>query len=109
MSHRSFFAKLIVVGLTLLAASNQTHAAGQTTQEKQLDERIAELREAVRLRPQDDKAHRDLGDALLTKGALDEAVASFRESLRLNPTNAAACDSLGAAIRRQGTQAETGA
>ena len=106
MSHHSFVAKLMVVGLTLLAAPEGARAAGQTRQAKDLDERIAELREAVRLRPQSDEAHRDLADALLTKGALDDAVASFREALRLNPTNASAFDGLGVALRRQGKLAE---
>src|SRR5262249_32107853 len=106
MSHQSFFSKLIVVGLALLAAPDVTRGAGQPKQAKKLDERIAELREAIRLRPQSDKAHHELADALLTKGALDEAVASFRDALKLNPAYGSAFDGLGVALRRQGKLAE---
>jgi hypothetical protein len=83
-------------------------ATEQPTRAKKLDETIAELRDAVRRRPESDKAHHDLGDALLAKGELNGAVASFREALKLNPTNASAYDSLGVALRRQGklTEAE---
>jgi lipoprotein NlpI len=47
---------------------------------------IAEEREALRLNPNNDKAHASLGLALGKKGDWGGAIAQFREALRLNPS-----------------------
>ena len=52
-----------------------------------LDEAIAEFRLALRLNPDDDMAHFNLGIAFVTKGDVDAPIAEYREALRLNPSN----------------------
>jgi tetratricopeptide (TPR) repeat protein len=68
----------------------------------QLDEAIAEYREALRLQKDYPTAHRNLGNALSDKGRLDEAIAEYREALRLKPDLAEAHYNLGNALRDKG-------
>lgn len=56
----------------------------------QVDEGIAEWRQAVRLAPQTAKAHHLLGVGLRKRGDQTQAIAAFREALRLEPDNATA-------------------
>ena len=65
------------------------------SQEGDSDGAIAELREAVRLNPNNDMAHNNLGAALENKGDLDGGIAEYREALRLNPDNELAHVNLG--------------
>ncbi|MBI3839525.1 MAG: tetratricopeptide repeat protein [Planctomycetia bacterium] len=55
-----------------------------------LDEAIASLKEAVRLRPDYAAAHNCLGIVWAKEGKLDEALASFQEACRLAPNPIAA-------------------
>jgi Flp pilus assembly protein TadD len=48
---------------------------------------IAEYREGLRLNPENDSAHYNLGIALGAKGTLDGAIAETRAAVRLNPNN----------------------
>lgn len=66
------------------------------------DGAIAEYREALRLNPNNDRAHQSLGAALGTKGDLDGAIAEEREALRLNPNNAVAHNDLGMMLEGKG-------
>jgi tetratricopeptide (TPR) repeat protein len=50
-----------------------------------VDEAIAELREAIRIKPESFLAHGSLGDALASQGKLDEATAEYGEANRLKP------------------------
>ena len=50
-----------------------------------LDEAIAHLREAVRLKPKVAQGHNTLGEALLAHGRTDDARREFAEALRLQP------------------------
>ncbi len=54
----------------------------------QVDEAIAEWREAVQLAPKTAKAHHLLGVGLRKRGDQTQAIAAFREALRLEPDNA---------------------
>jgi tetratricopeptide (TPR) repeat protein len=67
-----------------------------------VDEAIAAYREAIRLRPDDARAHTNLGNALRDQGKVDEAIAAYREAIRLQPDLAKAHGNLGEALRRQG-------
>ena len=67
-----------------------------------LDRGIAELREALRIRPHYFEAACDLGVALDRRGETDAAVAYLREARRLQPENTRAHLNLGAALVRQG-------
>jgi tetratricopeptide (TPR) repeat protein len=68
----------------------------------QLDEAIAECREAIRLKKDDALAHYNLGFALRKKGQLDEAIAEQREAIRLKKEFAEAHIILGNALREKG-------
>jgi len=50
-----------------------------------LDEAIAELRFAIRLKPYDPVAHNRLGDFLARRGRIDDANAEYFEAKRLGP------------------------
>jgi serine/threonine-protein kinase len=56
---------------------------------ERLQEAVAELREAVRLRPEVGSFHRDLGCALfLTENGHGDAVEEYRKSIKLDPESA---------------------
>ena len=59
---------------------------------------IAEERAALRLNPNNDEAHANLGLAIAGKGNWDDAMAEFHEALRLNPNNVTTHFSLGAML-----------
>ena len=61
-----------------------------------------EYREALRLNPNDDEAHNNLGIALGNKGDWDGEIAEEREALRLNPNNDVAHNNLGVALEQKG-------
>jgi eukaryotic-like serine/threonine-protein kinase len=63
---------------------------------------VAALRQAVRLKPDDDQAHANLGSALRSQGKVAEAVDEYRAALRLGPDNALTRINLGDALRGQG-------
>jgi tetratricopeptide (TPR) repeat protein len=65
-----------------------------------------ELREALRLPPDDPQAHYKLGVALHSQGWFAEAEAEFREPLRLRPDFPEARAKLGFALWKQGKNAE---
>ena len=73
---------------------------------RQLDDAIAEFREAVRLRPDVADAHADLGLALSTRGQEDAAIAEYAEALRLNPALAEVHNNLGFALVQRGRSAD---
>ncbi len=66
------------------------------------DEAIAAYRQAVRLVPDYDMAHNNLGAALLERGDADEAIAEYRLALSLNPSNRFAPGGLADALRQKG-------
>jgi spermidine synthase len=53
----------------------------------QIDQAIAEFREALRLEPDSAQTHWHLGAALADRGALDEAASHLRRSVELDPAN----------------------
>jgi tetratricopeptide (TPR) repeat protein len=65
----------------------------------QLDEAIAEYREALRLKKDYAEAYNNLGTALRDKGQLDQAIAEIREALRLKKDFALAHCNLGEVLR----------
>jgi tetratricopeptide (TPR) repeat protein len=75
------------------------HVLGQ---ERKWDDAAAAARQAVRLNPNDDLAHANLGFALGEKGDRDGEIAEYREALRLNPSNEGAHFNLGAALGNRG-------
>ena len=60
----------------------------------QLDDSIADCRQALRLRPDHALSHYNLGHALWHKGRPDEAIAACREAVRLAPDYAEAYNNL---------------
>jgi tetratricopeptide (TPR) repeat protein len=67
-----------------------------------LDEAIAALKEAIRLKADFALAYSGLGVALADKGALDEAIAAHNKAIRLKPDVALAYHNLGIALFRKG-------
>jgi Flp pilus assembly protein TadD len=54
-----------------------------------------ELREAIRINPEDAEAHNNLGILLAGQGKYHEAEKAFREAIRINPDDAEAHNNLG--------------
>jgi tetratricopeptide (TPR) repeat protein len=77
-----------------LAAKGQDEAA------------IAEWKEALKLDPEDAKAHNNLGVLLLRKGRLDEGIAHFQKALEVNPEYSDALNNLGIALLKEGKSEE---
>ena len=67
-----------------------------------LDSAIAEFREAVRINPNNEMAHYNLGTALGSKGNWDGEIKEEREALRLNSHNDEAHCNLGVALLKTG-------
>ncbi len=83
--------------------ANAHYDRGNALYEKgDLEGAIAELREAIRLKPDDAKAHYSLGVALRAKGDLDAAIPELREAIRLKPDFAEAHYNLGFALEGKG-------
>jgi tetratricopeptide (TPR) repeat protein len=68
----------------------------------QLEEAIAEYREALRLKSDFETAHNNLGITLHDQGKFDEAIAEFREALRLKPDDAKAHHNLSLDLKAKG-------
>jgi Tfp pilus assembly protein PilF len=62
---------------------------------------VAAYRQAIKLHPDDAKAHYNLGHALRKQKRLDEAVAALRQAIKLRPDYAKAHNNLGNALRKQ--------
>jgi tetratricopeptide (TPR) repeat protein len=66
-------------------AQGHRSRAERLRSEGKIEEEVEELREAIRLSPDDHVAHTALAVALRQLGRLDEALAECREALRLQP------------------------
>jgi superkiller protein 3 len=64
-------------------------------------EAIAHFAEVLRLDPNDEKAHNNMGRALLIQGQIDDAIVHFREALRIKPDLTLAQENLREAISLQ--------
>jgi protein O-mannosyl-transferase len=71
-----------------------------------VEEAIAHLREALRLRPGFSYAHNSLGGALYAQGKLDEAIAHLRDAILLAPDSFEPRINLGLALTAQGKHEE---
>ena len=73
-------------------------------EDRKSDEAIGHFRKALRLRPNDAKAHSSLATALFTQSDrnAEEAFAHWEQSLRLDPANVNARDRFGVALAQQG-------
>ncbi len=67
-----------------------------------VNEAMAPLQAALRLRPDTPQIHNNLANALTALGRLDEAAAHCRQSLELRPENAGALTALGNVLKDQG-------
>jgi len=63
-----------------------------------LNDAIARYEEALRLRPDHDEVHNNLGNCLSSLGRTQEAIAQYKEALRLNPDYVEAHNDLGIAL-----------
>jgi superkiller protein 3 len=78
-----------------------------------LSEGVGHLEQALRLKPDDAEARRNLGIArfrlgedLASRQQWDEAIRQYQQALEVTPANAQAYDALGAALSRLGRFAE---
>ena len=71
--------------------------------QSRFEEAAAVYQEAIRLKPDNQAAHSNLGSAYFRLQRLDEALASFREAVRLSPTDAEARQNLGAGLAALGS------
>jgi tetratricopeptide (TPR) repeat protein len=70
------------------------------------DEAVRYLTAAVALRPQNARAHLNLGNALGEQGKLDEAIAAYKRAIRLQSEYPAAYNDLGLAMEKEGKHNE---
>jgi len=84
------------------SAQARNNLGGALLVRGQIDEAIAELREAMRLDPADAEAHSNLGVALARRGRSDEAIDHYRQALSLDPRQTQAYSNLGNALLQQG-------
>ena len=70
--------------------------------EGKLDEAIAELSKALRLKPEFAEAHYNMGNALAGQDKSDEAMDHFSEAIRIKPDYAEARNNLGILLAKQG-------
>ncbi len=68
----------------------------------QIGAAIAAYRRALALRPQFDRAHCNLGLAMVASARFDEAIASFDAALAINPANALAHNGYANALKKKG-------
>jgi tetratricopeptide (TPR) repeat protein len=67
-----------------------------------LPDAVAQLEQALRLKPDFAEAHNNLGSVLMEQGRLGEAVGQYEEALRLKPEHAEAHNDLGSALVQLG-------
>lgn len=81
---------------------------GTTLREaRQIDRAIAKFRDAVRLEPQDERPHEELGAVYLSEKRTAEAIQEYQEALRLSPGSPRAELGLAVAFERQGDLARS--
>jgi tetratricopeptide (TPR) repeat protein len=68
----------------------------------QVDEAIAQYRQALKIRPDYVEAHNNLGLALAGRGQVDEAIVHYRKALELKPDYQDAHNNLGLALAGRG-------
>ena len=67
-----------------------------------MDEAIKHFEDLLRVRPDDPKAHNNLGNALAEQGNTADAISHWREAIRLKPDYSEAHCNLGIALTEQG-------
>lgn len=87
-------AAALALGATTFARNRDYHTA------------VGLWADTVAKRPDNTRAHTNLGTALAQAGRVDEAMASFREALRVYPNHASAHYNLGVALAGLGRSAE---
>jgi protein O-mannosyl-transferase len=68
----------------------------------EMDQAIAEYREALRIRPNYGEALNNLGLALLQQGKVDEAMEYLQQAYQAGPNRAEPCVNIGSALLRKG-------
>ena len=81
---------------------SRTTASASPSQERQTEEAIQQLQEALRLNPGCFEVYINLGVAFEQKGQIDEAIRQYQEALRLKPEYATAHNNLGVVLGRKG-------
>jgi len=87
-------------------AAQQIQSAKMALRQRQSNEAISQLQDAIEQQPDSAEAHYLLGKAYLMQGKADQAIQAFQDALRLNPKYAEADVGLGAAYLSKGMKQE---
>jgi len=71
-----------------------------------MDEAISQYQKTLEIKPDDAKAHNNLGDVFNKKGRVDEAIAQFQKAVEIQPDYAEAHRNLAICLRQQGRMGE---
>ncbi len=71
--------------------------------QNRFEDAVTVYKEVIRLKPDNQAAHSNLGSTYFRLQKLDEALTSFREAVRLNPQDAEARQNLGAGLAATGS------
>jgi serine/threonine-protein kinase len=92
----------VAVGLRPASAGAHFNLGAALKDNGQVEEAIAEFREALRLKRDYAEAHRNLGTALGEQGKTDEAIAECREAIRIKKDDSGAHNNLGVMLWKKG-------
>jgi tetratricopeptide (TPR) repeat protein len=80
--------------------------AGTLLERGQLNEAIANYREALEIKPEVAEVQSNLGNALLREGQVEEAVVHLQKALKIDPAYAEAYNYMGSALMKKGRAGE---
>ena len=84
----------------------QNNLAGTLLERGQLNEAIANYREALEIKPDVAEVQSNLGNALLREGNVDEAIVHLQKALQIDPAYAEAYNHMGSALMKKGQAGE---
>jgi protein O-mannosyl-transferase len=80
--------------------------AGTLLERGQLNEAIANYREALEIKPEVAQVQSNLGNALLREGQVEEAIVHLQTALQIDPAYAEAYNHMGSAVMKKGQAGE---
>ena len=84
----------------------QNNLAGTLLERGQLNEAIANYREALEIKPDVAQVQSNLGNALLREGNVEEAIVHLQKALQIDPAYAEAYNHMGSALMKKGQAGE---
>jgi len=84
----------------------QNNLAGTLLERGQLNDAIANYREALEIKPDVAQVQSNLGNALLREGNVEEAIVHLQKALQIDPAYAEAYNHMGSALMKKGQAGE---